>query len=179
MPNISCKTQLETRAAKLTARLTQVDAELDVPSSKDWEDLATEREADEVLKMIGLSGQQELRQIAVALNRLAQGTYGVCAKCGDDIVAQRLDLLPDTPFCARCAVSVRERSYTVPNSKSDLTELAKVTTDLLVARQTATLRALGVEMQGLAQMISGAVCAHQQPWPTDDEVEQGFENMPV
>jgi RNA polymerase-binding transcription factor DksA len=103
MPNISRKTQLETRAAKLTARL-KIDPELDVPCTKDREDIATEREADEVLEMIGLSGQQELRQIAVALNRLAQGTYGVCAKCGDDIVAQRLDLLPDTPFCARCAV---------------------------------------------------------------------------
>jgi hypothetical protein len=67
----------------------------------------------------------------------------------------------------------------VPNSTSDLTELAKVTTDLLVARQTATPHMLGVKMQGLAQMISGSVCANSQPLPTDDEVEQGFENMPL
>ena len=104
MPNISRKTQLETRAAELTARLTSIDAELDVPAPKDWEDLATEREADEVLESMGRSGQHELRQIAAALDRLANGTYGVCVRCGDDIAAGRLDLLPDTAFCARCAV---------------------------------------------------------------------------
>lgn len=104
MLNTSRKAQLESRAAELTARLTKIDAELDVPAPKDWEDLATEREADEVLETMGLSGQQELRQISAALDRLAKGTYGVCLKCGDDIAAERLDLLPDTPFCARCAV---------------------------------------------------------------------------
>ena len=103
MPHTHRKAQLEARAAELTARLTQIEAELDTPAAQDWEDQATEREADEVLETMGLSGQQELRQIAAALGRIADGTYGICVKCGDDIAAERLDLLPDTPFCAKCA----------------------------------------------------------------------------
>lgn len=104
MPDTHRKAQLEARVAELTARLTGIDAELDQPAPKDWEDLASEREGDEVLEGMGLSGQQELRQIAAALDRLAKGTYGICTKCGDDIASARLDLLPDTPFCAQCAV---------------------------------------------------------------------------
>ena len=104
MPNARRKAQLEARAAELTARLNKIDAELDVPAPKDWEDLATEREGDEVLETMGTAGQQELRQIAAALDRIAEGTYGVCVTCGDDIAAERLDLVPETPFCAKCAV---------------------------------------------------------------------------
>jgi hypothetical protein len=28
---------------------------------------------------------------------------GICQKCGGDISAERLDLLPSTPFCKNCA----------------------------------------------------------------------------
>lgn len=104
MPNVRRKAQLEARAAELTARLTGIEAQLDAPAPQDWEDHATERESDEVLETMGLAGQHELRQIAAALDRIATETYGTCAKCGDAIAEERLDLLPDTPFCARCAV---------------------------------------------------------------------------
>ena len=76
------KIQLETRLRDLVARLATIDAELDSHQSKDWEDLATEREADEVLEGMGISGQQEIRQIEAALGRIASGDYGVCATCG-------------------------------------------------------------------------------------------------
>ena len=104
MTDMQRKAQLEARVAELTARLTKIDAELDAPAPQDWEDHATEREADEVLETMGISGQHELGRIAAALDRIANGTYGTCVKCGDDIAQLRLDLLPDTPFCARCAI---------------------------------------------------------------------------
>lgn len=97
------KTQLETRLADLTARLKGIDAELDSHNAQDWEDLATEREGDEVLEDLGVAGQLEIRQIEAALARIAEGEYGFCAKCGADIGAERLDLLPHTPFCRNCA----------------------------------------------------------------------------
>lgn len=98
------KVQLQTRAAALTARLSGIETELVAPAPQDWEDHASERETDEVLESLGLSGQQELRQIAAALDRIAAGTYGVCTKCGSAIAPGRLDLVPDTPFCTDCAV---------------------------------------------------------------------------
>lgn len=57
-------------------------------------------------------------------------------------------------------------------------EITRIATELTVATQTAALRLLEAEMQALAQMMPGAPNA-AQPLPTEDEVEQGFENMPV
>lgn len=97
------KAQLEARLADLKGRLAGIEAELDSHQTADWEDLATEREGDEVLEGMGLSGQQEIRQIEAALQRIAAGEYGFCAKCGAEIGAARLDVLPFTPFCRTCA----------------------------------------------------------------------------
>lgn len=97
------KAQLEARRADLEGRLVGIEAELDSHHSADWEDLATEREGDEVLEGIGVSGQQELRRIEAALQRIDSGDYGFCVKCGAEIGEARLDALPYTPFCRRCA----------------------------------------------------------------------------
>lgn len=97
------KVQLEARLADLTKRLAQIDNALDVPRSKDWEEVATEREEDEVLENMGHSAQAELRQIRAALRRVEDGTYGTCMKCGKEIGKERLDILPYTPFCRDCA----------------------------------------------------------------------------
>ena len=97
------KAQLETRLAELQARIDGIENELDSHNSPDWEELATQREGDEVLKDLGTAGQLEMRQIAAALQRIDEGDYGVCTKCGAEISEERLDLLPQTPFCRSCA----------------------------------------------------------------------------
>jgi len=95
--------QLEQRLADLDTRLHEIEDELDSHQSKDWEDLATEREGDEALEALGVSGQAEMQQIKAALARMDAGEYGYCVKCGAQIREARLDLLPFTPFCAACA----------------------------------------------------------------------------
>lgn len=97
------KKQLETRLSDLRKRLETIEDELDSHDSQDWEELATERETDEVLESMGLSGQQEIRMIEAALQRIAEGEYGHCVKCGARISEERLDVLPYTPFCRNCA----------------------------------------------------------------------------
>lgn len=97
------KVQLETRLADLESRLVGIEAELESHQTQDWEELATERESDEVLEGMGVSGQLEIRKIKAALERISTGDYGVCAKCGADIGEERLDVLPYTPFCRTCA----------------------------------------------------------------------------
>lgn len=91
------------RMAELEARLQEIDEELDSHNSKDWEELATEREEDEVLERMGTSGQAEIRMIRAALERMDAGEYGFCVKCGNEILPERLDVLPYTPFCRTCA----------------------------------------------------------------------------
>lgn len=95
--------ELEDRLNDLDARLHEIEEELDSHQSKDWEELATEREGDEVLERLGLSGQEEMARIRAALKRMDEGEYGICTKCGNEISEARLDLLPWTPFCRTCA----------------------------------------------------------------------------
>lgn len=97
------RAQLDARMEFLRERLRELDAELDSHQSKDWQELATEREADEVLERLGQSGMTEIAQIQAALARMDADEYGLCVKCGSDISEERLDLLPDTPFCRSCA----------------------------------------------------------------------------
>lgn len=97
------RAQLMARLKELDIRLHEIEDELDSHQSKDWEELATEREGDEVLERLGVSGKAEITRIRAALARIKSGEYGYCGTCGEVIAAARLDLLPDTPFCAKCA----------------------------------------------------------------------------
>lgn len=100
------KATLLKRLSELDSRLHEIEAELDVPHSKDWEEQAVEREGEEVLEQLGQSGQSEILRIRAALQRIRDDEYGFCALCGDDILPARLDVLPDTPLCKACATAV-------------------------------------------------------------------------
>lgn len=97
------KAALEQRLTELGARMEAIEEELDSHHNPDWEDLATEREGDEVLEATGQAGLVEITRIRAALKRIADGSYGECARCGDPIGEARLDALPWTPLCRRCA----------------------------------------------------------------------------
>ena len=94
---------LTDRKAHLEAALLKYEASLERPKSADFEDGATERENDEVIEGLGLSGQTELRQIEAALGRIASGEYGYCAKCGKEIMDARLQIVPHAALCRHCA----------------------------------------------------------------------------
>ncbi len=44
----------------------------------------------------------ELRAIEDALARIADGSYGICAKCGNEIEPARLKVQPTAMRCIRC-----------------------------------------------------------------------------
>ena len=97
------KKQIEDRVAELTANLQKIEDDLDQPLPAHLEDQAIDLEDDEVLERLGRTQQQELRHLNDALKRIADGTYGVCAKCGDDISQARLDAVPYAMICRDCA----------------------------------------------------------------------------
>ncbi|MCV2865247.1 TraR/DksA family transcriptional regulator [Albidovulum sediminicola] len=99
------KAELETRRSVLMSRIEEIGEELDAHDSKDWEELAVERESDEVLEDLGISAQNELRMIEAAMHRIEEGEYGYCVKCGSKIAEERLNVVPATPFCRTCAQS--------------------------------------------------------------------------
>lgn len=97
------RAKLLARLSELDSRLHQIESELDTPHSKDWDEAAVETEGDEVLEGLGIQGEEEIRRIRAALQRIREGEYGFCVNCGAQVQPARLDLLPDTPFCATCA----------------------------------------------------------------------------
>jgi len=94
---------LMARLGELDTRLHAIEGALDSPKSRDWDELAAEREDDEMLEHLGQSGQDEIARIRAALERIRQGSYGTCTGCGEQIAPERLDILPETPLCRACA----------------------------------------------------------------------------
>ena len=96
------ETMLRERRDHLNGKLHRYEESLDREPPKDWEDRATERENDEVIEGLGNSGLLELRQIDEALRRIADGSYGICLKCGEDISDERLAVVPQAGLCRNC-----------------------------------------------------------------------------
>lgn len=97
------KNLLLKRRAELAEDLIGIEDKLDDPMPKDWEDRASERQGDEVLEALGNVELDELRRIDAALERIEDGSYGTCAKCGDPISDERLSAVPTAALCRNCA----------------------------------------------------------------------------
>lgn len=95
--------RLAARRAELLARLEKIEDNLDAPRTRDDDDRAIEAEGDEVLEDLGLAGQEELRAIDAALQRIEDGEYGICVRCGDAIAPARLEAIPTAALCRNCA----------------------------------------------------------------------------
>jgi DnaK suppressor protein len=49
--------------------------------------------------------EDTLGAIETALERIENGTYGTCEECSGSIPKARLDALPHTPVCVKCAAT--------------------------------------------------------------------------
>ena len=56
--------------------------------------------------------QQILVQVNAALERMNEGNYGTCQRCGKPIGEERLDAFPYVAFCIDCQ-SIVEREQTL------------------------------------------------------------------
>ena len=73
------------RKQELDRRLHKIEADFEQPRNPDDDDRAIERSNDEVLDELGLVGQEELKAIDAALDRIANGIFGTCTRCGRPI----------------------------------------------------------------------------------------------
>ncbi len=94
---------LESRLVELSGQVSEIDSELHKQLPADWEEQATQLENQDALEGIEKSKLQEIGQIREALRRIAQGSYGVCIKCGETIDPKRLAALPTATRCISCA----------------------------------------------------------------------------
>ncbi len=71
-------------------------------------DLSSDTYEHEVAISLLENEGQLLDQIVAALERIEQGTYGRCTECSQAIPADRLRVLPYTPYCVNCAGRVEQ-----------------------------------------------------------------------
>ena len=103
---LDMKDQLISKKKLLQTRIEEIEEKLqrrNKPLDKDFAEQAVERENDEVLEALLLASREEIKQINVALQRLENDEYTVCASCGEDIPMARLEAIPYTDVCVECA----------------------------------------------------------------------------
>lgn len=92
--------------AELEARLSRTHKHIynkDAPVSAKFSEQVKETENDELVYALDQEGQSELNQVNHALQRLDEGNYFTCSKCGEAIAEARLEAIPFTEFCIKCA----------------------------------------------------------------------------
>ena len=110
----------------LEARLEELSRRL-----RTREDISVEKTPD-VLNEIELSVERDLaiwsldkrfaqlRYVTAALDRIADGTYGSCIRCDEEIGVKRLAALPHALFCITCQESTEHSESEEPGVLKEL-----------------------------------------------------------
>ncbi|MBC5783470.1 TraR/DksA C4-type zinc finger protein [Ramlibacter sp. USB13] len=105
-------TQLRQRQSELQAMLAAANGaakqEEQAGDVLDFKDVAAEDARAMVDEVAHAHAAAELGEIAAALRRVDQGTYGQCEDCGESVDERRLRALPATRFCTACQ-AIHER----------------------------------------------------------------------
>ena len=94
---------LRARLAQLQGRIKGINGELRTQLPADFEEQASDLENQDALQTMEDASLREIQQIEQALQRMADGTYGQCVRCGEPIAARRLEALPAAATCMACA----------------------------------------------------------------------------
>jgi DnaK suppressor protein len=94
---------LQHKLTQLQSRLGKIERDLRRTPEADSEERALSRENDEVLERLDDSSREEIQLLQSAIRRIDAGTYGACRTCGGPIAPQRLEALPYTETCIKCA----------------------------------------------------------------------------
>ena len=101
--NSRARLLLEAELAVVGERL---QAEARVPSASlaggDFLDLAQGLEHQELARLSASRLSERAKRLQIALSRVSDGEYGICAECGEAIPGARLMAIPDADACVRC-----------------------------------------------------------------------------
>ncbi len=65
-------------------------------------DIASDERERELSLMLGDRERKKLAEIDLALERINEGSYGICEECGEPVGEKRLKVLPFTRVCVDC-----------------------------------------------------------------------------
>ena len=63
----------------------------------------------------------KLKQVEAALKKVGDGEYGICEQCGQEILKNRLEIMPYTEFCIQCLSEIEKHS-SLDNQKTQFTK---------------------------------------------------------
>ena len=118
------QTELNKYKAMLEAKRADLSAGL-----RNREDIAIEKTPD-ALDEVQLAGERELairnldrdsialRNVKGALARVADGSYGVCLHCDEEIKTKRLDAVPWTKYCIKCQEAADRHEFETESGES-------------------------------------------------------------
>ena len=97
----------EVRRSMSAQKAAQVVARLDVPS--DEGDLSQQHHEEWIFLNRNTIDMKLLREISDALQRIEQGSYGICLECEEPISTKRLDAVPWARYCVTCQELIANR----------------------------------------------------------------------
>jgi DnaK suppressor protein len=77
-------------------------------SIKDLGDQATTAYTRELLFELGNGDRRLLKEVTSALQKIEDGSFGICERCNEPIAEKRLDALPFARHCINCQRVVEE-----------------------------------------------------------------------
>ena len=81
-------------------------------SIKDLGDQASSAYNREFHFELGNGDRRLLKEVALALQKITEGGFGDCERCGEPIAEKRLEALPFARFCIECQRAAEEEERT-------------------------------------------------------------------
>jgi DnaK suppressor protein len=74
-------------------------------------DVGTDNFEQENTLLLLENDEEALEMIEAALERIEKGKYGLCSECDGRVPKMRLNAIPQTPYCVKCAEKVQGNRY--------------------------------------------------------------------
>jgi len=104
---------LETRLAELDGRLAELEKAPERGSSVSFGKRVGDGTTEAIGRLtevgVGESLESTRDRVRVALDRIAEGCYGICENCGAAIDPRRLEAAPESTLCIACARTAQRR----------------------------------------------------------------------
>ena len=97
------KRRLEAQLAELEDRLSRIERDLAEPPEADSSERAVQMEDDDALEGQAVAISNQISSVRRAIERIDDGSYGECVRCGNEISEGRLQARPEAAFCIECA----------------------------------------------------------------------------
>jgi DnaK suppressor protein len=105
LKNKEFQRMLETKKKELLAGSSDREEILIENAAEDFDRLQQQLNREVAIRNLDRESKL-LKEVQAALNRVEEGTFGVCLRCEEDIPEKRLKALPWAAYCVRCQENV-------------------------------------------------------------------------